>query len=161
MSDKSLARKVPRETFEVWHLIKETYHDWSKDQAATLGAAVAYYAIFSLGSLLVIIVAITGFFLGQETTRRTIMNQVQQSTGPAASSQASSSFWINRQVRPSLWAGITPFLAWRRNTSEEIWRKSAAAVRLSISSFIFTFAPDAIKKLIKFLAEKSCHQRRQ
>jgi membrane protein len=86
MADKSLARKEPGETFAVWHLIKETYHDWSKDRAATLGAALAYYAIFSLAPLLVIIVAVTGFFLGQETTRRTIMNQVQQSIGPAASS---------------------------------------------------------------------------
>ncbi len=86
MVNKSLARKEPGETFAVWYLIKETYRDWSKDQAATMGAALAYYAIFSLAPLLVIIVAVTGFFLGQETSRRTIMNQLQQSMGPAASS---------------------------------------------------------------------------
>jgi hypothetical protein len=79
--------------------------------------------------------------------------------GPPSCSQASSSFRENRQVRPSLWAGITPFLAWRSNTSGEICRKSAAAARVSISSFIFAFAPDAIRKLTKFLPEKSCHQK--
>lgn len=83
MAEKKMSRPA-RGGFGAWYLIKETYHDWSQDKVMTLGAALAYYAIFSLAPLLVIIVAVSGFFIGQETTRRTIMNHIQQSMGPAA-----------------------------------------------------------------------------
>src|SRR5258707_14465913 len=41
----------------VWSLLKDTAANWSKHKAAQLGAALAYYSIFSLGPLLVIAVA--------------------------------------------------------------------------------------------------------
>jgi membrane protein len=68
----------------VWYLMKQTFNEWSADNAMTLGAALAYYATFSLAPLLVIIVAVSGFFLGQETTQATIVSRVQESMGPAA-----------------------------------------------------------------------------
>src|SRR5260370_15987954 len=51
----------------VWSLLKDTAANWSKHKAAQLGAALAYYSIFSLGPLLVIAVAGAGFTLVQET----------------------------------------------------------------------------------------------
>jgi len=36
----------------VWSLLKDTAANWSKHKAARLGAALAYYSIFSLGPLL-------------------------------------------------------------------------------------------------------------
>jgi membrane protein len=53
----------------VWSLLKDTAAHWSKHKAAQLGAALAYYSIFSLGPLLVIAVAVAGLTFQQEAVR--------------------------------------------------------------------------------------------
>ena len=67
-----------------WHLVKQTYNEWWADNVMTLGAALAYYAAFSLAPLLVIIVAVAGFFMGREAMQAAIVSQVQDHMGPAA-----------------------------------------------------------------------------
>ena len=42
-------------------LIKETFEKWQTDEVPRLGASLAYYAIFSMAPLLVIVIAIIGF----------------------------------------------------------------------------------------------------
>ena len=42
-----------------WELISTTFQEWFEDKAQRLGAALAYYAAFSVAPLLVIVVAIT------------------------------------------------------------------------------------------------------
>jgi len=41
-------------------LLKETFSDWTEDKAPRLGAALAYYAIFSIPPLIVIVIAAIG-----------------------------------------------------------------------------------------------------
>lgn len=45
----------------IFGLVRDTFKDWSEDKAARLGAALAYYTIFSIGPLLLIAVAIASF----------------------------------------------------------------------------------------------------
>jgi membrane protein len=45
----------------IFELVRDTFKDWSEDKAARLGAALAYYTIFSIGPLLLIAVAIASF----------------------------------------------------------------------------------------------------
>ncbi len=53
-------------TARAWYtLFKDTYSAWSADKAPRLGAAVAYYSVFSLAPLLVIAVAIAGMVFGE------------------------------------------------------------------------------------------------
>jgi membrane protein len=61
---------------EVWHLLKEAAEDWSHDRAPRLGAALAYYTVFSIVPLLVIIIAIIGLVFGQEAAQSTIIQQI-------------------------------------------------------------------------------------
>jgi hypothetical protein len=42
----------------VWSLLRETASRWSGHKASLLGAAIAYYSVFSLGPLMVIAIAI-------------------------------------------------------------------------------------------------------
>lgn len=46
-------------------IIKETFQDWTQDKASRLGAALAYYAIFSIGPMLVVTIAIAGKIFGE------------------------------------------------------------------------------------------------
>jgi membrane protein len=47
-------------------LLKEAVSEWGADNAPRLGAALAYYAIFALAPLLVLVVAVVGAVFGQQ-----------------------------------------------------------------------------------------------
>lgn len=50
-------------------LIKATFKDWTEDKASRLGAALAYYAIFSIGPILVVTIAIAGWVFGDAASQ--------------------------------------------------------------------------------------------
>jgi membrane protein len=49
-------------------LLRLTYEGWKEDNASRLAAALAYYTIFSLAPMLVIVIAVAGLIWGQDTT---------------------------------------------------------------------------------------------
>ena len=64
------------------NLLKLTYQGWKEDKASRLSAALAYYTIFSLAPMLLIIIAVTGFFFGQrEIVQTQVMNQIEGLVG--------------------------------------------------------------------------------
>ena len=58
-------------------LLKDSALAWSEDGASSMGAAIAYYTIFSIAPLLVITMAIAGFFFGAEAAQGQIYGQAQ------------------------------------------------------------------------------------
>lgn len=69
---------------ELFAILKETASDWMEDQAPTLGAALAYYTVFSLAPLLIIAIAIAGLVFGQEAARGQIFDQLRGLLGDAS-----------------------------------------------------------------------------
>jgi membrane protein len=63
-------------------LLIDTYNEFSGDKAPRMGAALAYYTIFSLAPLLVIVTAVAGFFLGTATVERAIIEEMGGFVGP-------------------------------------------------------------------------------
>ena len=57
-------------------LLKETYHSWDKNDPWAKSAIIAYYALFSLPSLLIIIVHFAGVFFGTEAVEGRITAQI-------------------------------------------------------------------------------------
>jgi len=66
---------------QIWSQLKDTYSAWSKADAPVLGAALAFYTIFSLAPIFIIVVAIVGFVLGQESVQTYIVGQLAQFVG--------------------------------------------------------------------------------
>jgi membrane protein len=64
-----------------WELLRETYVEWRKHNAPQLGAALAFYTIFSLAPLCIIIIAVIGHFLGKESVQLYIINQMTEFVG--------------------------------------------------------------------------------
>ncbi len=62
-------------------LIKDTATEWNEDKVPLLAAALAYYTVFSLAPLLLIAIAIAGFFFGEEAARGEIIGQIQGLVG--------------------------------------------------------------------------------
>jgi membrane protein len=63
------------------NLIKLSYQGWKEDKASRLSAALAYYTIFSLAPLLVIIIALTGLFWQREVVQSQVMTQIESLVG--------------------------------------------------------------------------------
>ncbi|HZA29300.1 MAG TPA: YhjD/YihY/BrkB family envelope integrity protein, partial [Gammaproteobacteria bacterium] len=61
----------------LWALLKDTAVEWNQDQAPRLGAALAYYAMFSLAPLLVIAVSIVGLVFSREAATGQVVGQIQ------------------------------------------------------------------------------------
>ena len=57
-------------------LMKEAVSSWIDDDAPSMGAALAYYTVFSIAPLLLIVIAVAGLVFGQEAARGEIMGQL-------------------------------------------------------------------------------------
>jgi membrane protein len=57
-------------------VIKDTIESWSNHRCSTLGAALAYYSVFSFGPLLVVGTAIAGFVFGADAAHGDIAKRV-------------------------------------------------------------------------------------
>jgi membrane protein len=62
-------------------LLKLSFQDWKDDKASRLSAALAYYTIFSLAPMLLIILAVTSLFWSRDVVQDQILNQVQGLVG--------------------------------------------------------------------------------
>lgn len=50
----------------IWKIIKETFKGFSEDKITKLSGSLAYFTVFSMGPLLVVIISLCGLFLGRE-----------------------------------------------------------------------------------------------
>ena len=62
-------------------LLKETYDGWQEDGAVNLGAALAYYTIFSLAPLLLVVIGIAGLVFGRDAVQGQIFGQIRGMLG--------------------------------------------------------------------------------
>jgi membrane protein len=68
----------------LWQILKESGIAWFEDKAPRLGAALAYYSLFSLAPLLLIAIAVAGLIFGEQAARGEVFHQVQSAVGPTA-----------------------------------------------------------------------------
>jgi len=68
----------------VLHLIQDAYKEWSNDRAARIGAALAYYALFSLAPLLVIMITVAGAVYGESAAKGQVVSAISGQIGPEA-----------------------------------------------------------------------------
>ncbi len=61
----------------IWLLLKETLSQWMNDQTSLMAAALAYYTVFSLAPLLIIVIAIAGSLLGEQAAEGELVAQIQ------------------------------------------------------------------------------------
>jgi membrane protein len=60
---------------KAWTLIKETVASFIEDDALGRGAAIAFYAVTSLGPVLLIVIAVAGLAFGEDAARDAIVGQ--------------------------------------------------------------------------------------
>src|SRR5688572_14694009 len=87
-------------------IIKRTFKGWSEDDPFRQSAVIAYYAIFSLPALLVLIINIAGFFFGKEQVSGEIFRQVEASLGAETARQVSDLVTKAGSVEAGVWSTV-------------------------------------------------------
>ena len=67
--------------YEFWTLVKTAASSWVDDHAQSMGAALAYYTIFSIAPLLLIVISVAGLIFGVDAARGEIVGQLQDMMG--------------------------------------------------------------------------------
>ena len=62
---------------KIWGLIKSAFTAWLSDYAPSMGAALAYYTMFSIAPLLLIVISIAGLIFGVDAARGEIFDQLK------------------------------------------------------------------------------------
>jgi len=63
-------------------LVVRAYSDWSADNATRLGAALAYYTLFSIAPVLIVVTGIAGIIIGQSSARAEISPWLERFLSP-------------------------------------------------------------------------------
>lgn len=87
-------------------MLKEAFHDWRDDQAPRLGAALAYYAVFSLAPLLLIAIAIAALVFGEEAARGQVVQEIQGLLGKDGGKLVEEAIQNARQPSEGIWATV-------------------------------------------------------
>src|SRR5438105_1600678 len=74
------ARELARPK-NLWAFFKQVYFKWRQDNAQRMGAALAYYMTFSIAPLLILAMAIVGFFFGRRAAQGELVDQLQDLMG--------------------------------------------------------------------------------
>ncbi|MCT8340350.1 YihY/virulence factor BrkB family protein [Flavobacteriaceae bacterium TK19130] len=69
---------------KAWRLLKNTYQSWDSNDPWSKSAVIAYYALFSLPSLLLITVYVAGIFFGRDAVQGRIVSEFGSMIGEGA-----------------------------------------------------------------------------
>lgn len=78
---------MPTQAKNFWQLIKQTFSEFSEDDCPSMAAALAYYTVFSLPPLLVIVITVAGFFWSPDAIQGTIEGEIKGMIGESGKEQ--------------------------------------------------------------------------
>ena len=65
-----------------YDVIKTTVTEWINDKVPAMGAALAYYTVFSIAPFLVIVISVAGLIFGEDAARKSIADETAYTVGP-------------------------------------------------------------------------------
>lgn len=127
-------------------LLKTVFKKWWKRDPFKESAIIAYYAIFSLPGLLVVVITIAGYFFGADAVSGKLHSQVAQAMGSDTADQVQSMIMLASKSKDSVWAtimgiaiilvGATGVFAQLQKLLNTIWEVKASTTKSGIWSFL-------------------------
>lgn len=113
------------------HIMKCAVTEWFAHRAASKGAALAFYTLFSIAPVLVLVIAIAGFFYGTEAAQGQLLHELKGLVGPqgaeaiqlvlAGARNKESGMWATIIATALLLFGATSAFAELKDSLDEIW----------------------------------------
>jgi len=116
-------------------VVSGAVHSWLEHRAASKGAALSFYMLFSLAPILVLVISIAGLFFGAEAARGEIFAQLRDLVGEqgaaaiqqilAATHRTGGSGLATVIATGILFVGATSAFAELKSSLDEIWQAPA------------------------------------
>jgi membrane protein len=130
------ARKEAGGVKGVFKIAKQAASSWFSDNCPRLGASIAFYTIFALAPLLVVVLAIAGAVFGDEAARGQVMEQIQGIVGAdaaksvqemlaASDEQAGDGLWHTVLGVVTALIGASAVFVEMKNAFDTIWTPKA------------------------------------
>ena len=91
----------------IWTVLKTAAENWSAHKDSRQGAALAYYSVFSLGPVIVIAIAVAGFFYGRDAVSGEVANSIRGMLGDTGASAVQAMLADAGRPREGLIATVT------------------------------------------------------
>jgi membrane protein len=112
-------------------LLKQTASEWVQQNIPRLGAALAFYTLFALAPLVVIVLAIAGLWFGEEAARRELFAQLSGLVGSeggeaiqamvSAANKPKTGAWATALAIATLFVGATGVFVHLQDALNTIW----------------------------------------
>lgn len=97
---------MPFKIQDLGELFKKTFKEWNDKDPFRQSAVIAYYAIFSIPGLLVLIIAITGYFFGKDAVNENILAQISSTLGADTAAQIKEILIKASESKSTIWGSI-------------------------------------------------------
>lgn len=91
---------------DIGSLFKTTFKEWNAKDPFRQSAIIAYYAIFSIPGLLVLIIAIAGYFFGHDTVNNNLIVQISETIGKESALQIKDMLEKSTKAKSTTWGSI-------------------------------------------------------
>ena len=138
----------PQKRGSIWEVAKQSVTAWSNDYASSMGAALAYYTLFSLAPLLLLVISVAGLVFGAEAARNQLVGQLGGLLGQEgatavegllkSASQPAKSTIASIVSVVTLLIGATSIFAELQSDLDRIWRAPEVAKPAGIWGLVRT-----------------------
>lgn len=122
--------------------------NWLDSHAFIYAAALAFFTVFSIAPVMIVIVALVGVVLGEETARAELMSQIEAVLGPQATGVVETAIQNSQIESSGLWptlagivataVGATTVFAQMQKSLNQIWDVAPRPSRNSLWLFLKT-----------------------
>jgi membrane protein len=133
---------------QAWPIAKQAVASWIEDHATSMGAALAYYALFSIAPLVLIVVSIAGLVFGADAARGQIFLELRGLMGEQGASAVQSLLQSVNQPRQGfvataigvavLLVGATGVFGELQSSLDRIWRAPAPRRRAGVVALLLS-----------------------
>lgn len=116
---------------QIIHIMKCAVTEWMAHRAPSKGAALAFYTLFSMAPILVLVIAVAGFFYGAEAAQGQLLHQLRGLVGKEGATTIQAILAGARDKESGLMAtiiagvlllvGATSAFAELKDSLDEIW----------------------------------------
>lgn len=116
---------------DLFHVLKCSVSEWSEHRCSSKGAALAFYTLFSLAPILVLVIAVAGLFYGAQAAQGQLLSELRNLMGEqsaqtiqailAASRNKQSGHLATLIAMALLVVGATTVFAELKDSLDEIW----------------------------------------
>lgn len=143
---------VPRKLKSLYQHFIEAFNIWNDANASAMGAAVAFYTIFAIAPLFILVLALAGVMFGHEAAQHELYGQLEGLIGKNGSEAIQSILTAANQPKTSLLATVIGFITLfigagsvfiqLQQSLNAIWnvRPKASSLRFFIKQRLLSFA---------------------